>query len=100
MTQPGNRAIGQSGSRELPGSPGADPRLPANNPALRRRNSFTALALVFLTIPLIPVVQEERIGWFMWRDAPILALTFLALAVIMIIGWRRARNPGSEETKK
>jgi hypothetical protein len=57
--------------------------------ALRRRNVFTALALVFLVIPFVPYVQEERIGWFMWRDAPILALTFIALAAIMIIGWRR-----------
>jgi hypothetical protein len=59
------------------------------NPALRRRNVFTALALVFLVIPFVPYVQEERIGWFMWRDAPILAATFLALAVIMVVGWRR-----------
>jgi hypothetical protein len=62
-----------------------DPR----SPALRRRNRFTALALVFVTIPLIPYVQEERIGWFMWRDAPILAITFTTLALIMIIGWLR-----------
>jgi hypothetical protein len=59
------------------------------NPALRRRNVFTALALVFLVVPFVPYVQEERIGWFMWRDAPILAITFVALALIMIIGWRR-----------
>ncbi|MGH7466868.1 MAG: hypothetical protein ACRENP_02680 [Longimicrobiales bacterium] len=59
------------------------------DPVLRRRNVFTALALVFLVIPFVPYVQEERIGWFMWRDAPILATTLLALAVIMCIGWRR-----------
>ena len=66
-----------------------DPRSPVHNPALRRRNRFTALALVFLAIPLVPYVQETRIGWFMWRDAPILAITFTALALIMIIGWLR-----------
>jgi hypothetical protein len=47
------------------------------------------LALMFLMIPLIPYVQEERIGWFMWRDAPVLAITFYALAATMIIGWLR-----------
>jgi hypothetical protein len=56
---------------------------------LARRNLFTALALVFFTIPLIPYVQETRIGWFMWRDAPVLALTFTALAAIMVVGWLR-----------
>ena len=57
--------------------------------ALFRRNLFTALALIFLMIPLVPYVQEERIGWFMWRDAPVLAITFYALAAIMIVGWLR-----------
>jgi hypothetical protein len=37
----------------------------------------------------VPYVQETRIGWFMWRDAPILAITFTALGLIMIIGWLR-----------
>jgi hypothetical protein len=59
------------------------------NSSLFRRNLFTALALMFLMIPLIPYVQEERIGWFMWRDAPVLAVTFYALAAVMIIGWLR-----------
>ena len=57
--------------------------------ALRRRNIFTALGLVFVMIPLVPYVQEKQIGWFMWRDAPILAATFTGLAVIMAIGWLR-----------
>ena len=61
--------------------------------ALFRRNLFTALALIFLMIPLVPYVQEERIGWFMWRDAPVLAITFYALAAMMIVGWiRTPRN--------
>ena len=61
--------------------------------ALFRRNLFTALALIFLMIPLVPYVQEERIGWFMWRDAPVLAITFYALGAIMIVGWiRTPRN--------
>jgi hypothetical protein len=55
--------------------------------ALFRRNVFTALALMFLMIPLIPYVKEESIGWFMWRDAPVLAITFYALAATMIVGW-------------
>lgn len=59
------------------------------SPHLFRRNLFTALALVFLTIPLIPYVKEESIGWFMWRDAPVVAATFYALAAIMIAGWLR-----------
>lgn len=66
-----------------------DPRAAARDPYLTRRNLFTALALIFVTIPLIPYVQETRIGWFMWRDAPVLALTFTALAAIMVIGWLR-----------
>ena len=60
---------------------------------LARRNRFTALAVLFVTATLIPVVQENRIGWFMWRDAPVLALTFIALAAIMVVGWiRTPRN--------
>ena len=60
---------------------------------LARRNLFTALALVFTAITFVPYVQEERIGWFMWRDAPILAITFIALAAIMVVGWwRTPRN--------
>jgi hypothetical protein len=59
------------------------------SPQLFRRNVFTALALIFLMIPLVPYVQEERIGWFMWRDAPVLAITFYALAAMMIVGWLR-----------
>ena len=63
------------------------------SPQLFRRNVFTALALIFLMIPLVPYVQEERIGWFMWRDAPVLAITFYALAAMMIVGWiRTPRN--------
>jgi hypothetical protein len=56
---------------------------------LGRRNLFTVLALLFVTATLIPLVQEQRIGWFMWRDAPILAVTCIALAAIMVIGWIR-----------
>ena len=59
----------------------------ANGKVLFRRNLFTALALIFLMIPLVPYVQEERVGWFMWRDAPVLAITFYALAATMIVGW-------------
>ena len=61
----------------------------AHGKNLFRRNVFTALALVFLTVPLIPYVKEESIGWFMWRDAPVVAVTFYALAAIMIVGWLR-----------
>lgn len=71
-------------SRELHQPPAA-----VRDRHLARRNLFTALALVFFTIPLIPYVQETRIGWFMWRDAPVLALTFTALALIMVIAWVR-----------
>jgi uncharacterized membrane protein (DUF4010 family) len=59
------------------------------NAHLARRNLFTALALLFVTVTVIPLVQEERIGWFMWRDAPILAVTCIALAGIMVVGWLR-----------
>ena len=59
------------------------------NAPLRRRNTFTALALLFTMITFVPYVQEERIGWFMWRDAPLLAVTCIAVAAIMVIGWRR-----------
>jgi uncharacterized membrane protein YhhN len=59
------------------------------NAPLRRRNTFTALALLFTMITFVPYVQEERIGWFMWRDAPLLAVTCIAVALIMVIGWRR-----------
>jgi hypothetical protein len=68
-------------------------RMAARDPNLGRRNLFTALAMVFTVITLIPYVQEERIGWFMWRDAPVLAVTFIALAVIMLVGrWRTTRH--------
>jgi hypothetical protein len=69
-----------------------DPRSGLRDRQLARRNLFTALALVFVTIPLIPYVQETRIGWFMWRDAPVLALTLTALAAIMVIGALRTRR--------
>jgi hypothetical protein len=59
------------------------------NPTLRRRNTFTALALLFTMITFIPLVQEEKVGWFMWRDAPVLAVTCIAVAAIMVIGWLR-----------
>jgi hypothetical protein len=60
---------------------------------LARRNLFTVLALLFVTATLIPLVQEHRIGWFMWRDAPIIAVTCIALAGIMVVGWfRTPRN--------
>jgi hypothetical protein len=45
--------------------------------------------LLFTMITFVPYVQEERIGWFMWRDAPLLAVTCIAVALIMVIGWRR-----------
>jgi hypothetical protein len=55
---------------------------------------FTALALLFTMITFVPYVQEERIGWFMWRDAPLLAITCIAVAAIMVIGW--LRTPGTD----
>jgi hypothetical protein len=68
-------------------------RAAARDPRIGRRNLFTAFALVFTVSTLIPYVQEERIGWFMWRDAPVLAVTFIALAVIMLLGrWRTTRH--------
>jgi hypothetical protein len=73
-----------SRSSQIPGS--RDPRIPGSQKALARRNLFTALALLFTAITFIPYVQETRIGWFMWRDAPILAVTFIALAAIMVVG--------------
>ncbi|HSL72696.1 MAG TPA: hypothetical protein VK864_20765 [Longimicrobiales bacterium] len=59
------------------------------DPHLGRRNLFTALALLFTMITFVPYVQEERIGWFMWRDAPLLAVTCIAVAAIMVFGWLR-----------
>ena len=59
------------------------------NARLRRRNVFTALALLFTMVTFVPYVQETRIGWFMWRDAPLLAVTCIAVAAIMVVGWRR-----------
>ena len=79
-----NARIGDQGSGiKDRGTRNVDPK------TLFRRNLFTALALIFLMIPLVPYVQEERIGWFMWRDAPVLAVTFYALAAMMIVGWLR-----------
>jgi hypothetical protein len=36
----------------------------------------------------------------MWRDAPIVAFTFFALAVIMMVGWHRAGKTGAKEDGK
>ncbi len=69
-----------------------EPQAAVRDPNLGRRNVFTALALVFTVITLVPYVQEERIGWFMWRDAPVLAATFIALAAIMVLARSRTRQ--------
>jgi hypothetical protein len=81
--------IPRSHDPTIPRSQG--PTIPRSQ-RLARRNLFTALALVFTASTFIPYVQEERIGWFMWRDAPILAITFIALAATMVVGWLRTHR--------
>ena len=61
------------------------------DPRLARRNVFTALALVCVSITFVPYVQEERIGWFMWRDAPLLGAAFIAVAALFVYLGRRKK---------
>ena len=60
------------------------------NPNLRRRNLLTVLILFCLVPTVIPVMQQENIGWIMWRDAPLLAAAFTAVAALLVVAWRRS----------
>jgi hypothetical protein len=68
--------------------------------SLRRRNAFTAIALVLITLTFIPYVGEERILWMMWRDAPLVAVVMAGAAIALAIASRRvgAGAPANNES--
>jgi hypothetical protein len=60
------------------------------NENLKKKNAYTAGALLCITATLIPYVGESNIRWMMWRDTPVLAVALTALGVFLALQARKA----------
>jgi peptidoglycan/LPS O-acetylase OafA/YrhL len=49
---------------------------------MRRRNTLTATAICLLAGTVVFFKNQEGIQWFMWRDAPLLAVALVVLALV------------------
>jgi hypothetical protein len=57
--------------------------------ALRRRNVFTAIGLALLTPTMFVHATDQGMQFALWRDAPLVALAFVAVALCCgILAWR------------
>jgi hypothetical protein len=63
------------------------------NENLKKRNAYTAGALLSFTATVIPYVGENEIRWMMWRDTTVLAVALTALALFLgYQAWRVGRD--------
>jgi hypothetical protein len=58
---------------------------------VRRRNRDTAAAICLVAGTFVFFHNQEGIQWFMWRDAPLLAVAVTLLALTLAVrAWRAA----------
>lgn len=58
--------------------------------AQSKRNVYTALGITCLAATFMFFVNQDGMQWMMWRDAPLLALGLVALAVFFFVLRNRA----------
>lgn len=59
------------------------------NANTRKRNLLMGAAVTLIGLTFLFAPGEEGMLWLMWRDAPWLAAALLAVAVVLLIVWRR-----------
>lgn len=68
---------------------GAGERVELVNANTRKRNLLMGAAVTLIGLSFLFAPGEEGMLWLMWRDAPWLAAALLAVAVVLLIVWRR-----------
>jgi serine phosphatase RsbU (regulator of sigma subunit) len=68
------------------------------------RTFFRITAIIFLLVPFSFTVDDTGATWIMWRDSTLLAVTFVALALLMAGGWlyvviRMKKQSGGDEER-
>jgi hypothetical protein len=66
-----------------------DTHSPPRNATLRRRNTSVALAFIFFALSISFAFDFEGNVRILWRDAPLVALTFAIIAVLFAVRWWR-----------
>jgi len=67
------------------------------------RTFFRITAFIFFLVPFSFTVDDTGATWIMWRDSTLLAVTFVALALLMAGGWlfvvfrMKRQSAGDEE---